>query len=167
MTMESMPCMRKSRASISPAGPAPMIPTCVRMRCLPASECPSYRSIGSVGQMDDCRKDLDIKRRGSSSWNAIARHARLVVPIGIAELGFEIALLALDDAEMQHQRQDHRRDHHPVGRKQNGKAEECRCAADIHRIAQPRENAGTDDCVRWLPRLDVRPGGQKGAPSDD
>src|SRR5215467_11327690 len=106
MMIESMPSRWRRCESISPAGPAPTIPTCVRIVLLP------------------------------SARPAIARHARLVAPVVVAELPFEVALLAAHDAEMKHQGGRYEQDRHPVGREPGCDPRQYEDGAHIHRIAK-------------------------------
>src|SRR5215471_21328479 len=106
MMIESMPSRWRRCESIRPAGPAPTIPTCVRMVLLP------------------------------SARPAIARHARLVAPVVVAEFSFEIALLAAHDAKVEHQGSRDEQDRHPVGGEPSRNPRQYKDRAHIHRIAK-------------------------------
>src|SRR5580704_6262187 len=112
MTIDSIPARCNSRASISPAGPAPIMPTCVRMLVTPERRRAAYRRNVRLGPMDDCRKDLDISL--NSGRDAVARHARLVLPVGVAEFGFEVAFLSRDDTKVYEQHGWHQHYQCPV-----------------------------------------------------
>src|SRR5882762_9800603 len=108
MMMESMPSRCRRCESISPAGPAPTIPTCVRIVSYPDWRLPY------TGSAPRAQRGL------ASARPAVARHARLVVPVVLAKLGFEIALLAADHAEVKEQGRRDQQNDQPIGRQQGG-----------------------------------------------
>src|SRR5882762_5493861 len=143
MMMESMPSRCRRCESISPAGPAPTIPTCVRIVSYPDWRLPY------TGSAPRAQRGL------ASARPAVARHARLVVPVVLAKLGFEIALLAADHAEMEQQRRRKEQDRHPVGCQSGREPRQYEDGAHIHRIAKMGIDPGRRERERGSPRLHV------------
>src|SRR5436190_1542069 len=107
--MLSIPARCRRCDSISPAGPAPTIPTCVRswvrmsfpgfffryVRSRGRTDSGKGTIAGSAGIFPDSGARLGSKPRRP----AITRHPRHVVAVRVAELRFEIALLAQDQTD--------------------------------------------------------------------
>src|SRR6185312_2348853 len=106
MMIEEMPARCRSRASARPAGPAPMIPTCVRM--IPPDRTPFC----PLGRANARGQGTFAGKAGTfpSARPAVARNAPAIVAVALAVLRREIALLAPDHADMQ--RDGERRRHH-------------------------------------------------------
>src|ERR1700688_560076 len=141
MMTESMPVRCSSRVSISPAGPAPIMPTCVRMNEPPAiAPHASYTGSLSRRQRDEARKGWH--KYVGSERPAVARHRINIMLVGVAEPSRQIALLALDHAEVDHQHKNNRHHQHPVRRQHDGESRQNQGPAEIHRIPQPADYAG-------------------------
>src|SRR3954447_11017398 len=96
--IDSMPARCSRCESINPAGPAPTMPTCVRNVRLRSNQRPSIggRPRKGKGRSQETPARLSKAERRP----AVTAHALAIGAIGVAELRFEIAFLALDDAEM-------------------------------------------------------------------
>ena len=151
MMIESMPCRMSSRASISPAGPAPMIPTWVRIDFSCLHCCNRIGAAGGTAvKAASCRWLRPASRSAARVRNSADR---------LAEFAFEIALFALDHADMQHEGERDGHHQHPVRGGEEARAQpRTACRPDIHGIAQEAENAARDQSRRGLPRLGMRSG---------
>src|SRR5471030_814256 len=134
-----MPARCSSRASIRPAGPAPMIPTCVRISLAPDELLVSYKGSLKPRQRDE------LMRRP-----AVTRHSCHILTVWLAEFGFEIGFLALDHAVMN--RQGARRQHHqgPIRCQCDADTGNCEGHTNIHWIAYMGENARCHQRARRL-----------------
>src|SRR6185437_121843 len=166
--MDSMPARCSSRASIKPDGPAPMMPTCVRMYRIPASDDPieatlALRKWTIAGKT--WIKDLDAG--ADLAGPAVTRHLRFVAAVGVAEFGFEITLLSRDDAKMYEQHGRHQHDQRPVRGERDAKACDDERQADIHRIAHVSVDALGRERARRLEGIHIGANPNKCVPCRD
>src|SRR6185312_558557 len=129
MMIEEMPARCRSRASMRPAGPAPMIPTCARTHFLPAKT-----AFAPLGGPDGAGQGTFAGKTGTipSAGPAVARHAVAVAAIEVAERGFQVAFFAPDHAEVQRDAEQHRHHQHPVGGQEDRQSGHQNDEADIH-----------------------------------
>src|SRR5260221_10915412 len=167
MTIDSMPWRCRSLASIRPAGPAPIMPTCVRMTWFLSNKFDvPYRRGLSRTQRDEARKTLDncLKSRASrrSAWPAVTGDLSAIVSVAVSKLRFEVPFFAPDHTEMQNDYEYDGHHQHPIGSERDSQPSQKKGPAYIHWVTQPCENSIRNQRSRWSPRLDASAGRSEG-----
>ena len=93
---------------------------------------------------------------GSLDLPPVTWNGSLVVPIGLAELLLQIALLAQNDAVMEDQKHRDHQEQDPIGAKHERKAKQRDCGALVDRVSHVSVEAGDNDRRGRLVRSDVR-----------